>query len=65
MVTRWTRTVPTVAGYYWVAGENENKICNPDIIYCDEQFLFNLKNNIDGLLIFGDKRIPEPLSEKY
>lgn len=66
MVTKWTQTIPKEAGYYWVSAfGKKGQLIKPIIDYYSDDDLAKMRELIPGMLLYSDKRISEPLLEKY
>jgi hypothetical protein len=64
MASKWTNTVPSVPGNYWISSVYQGKIADPRVKHFSQSDLDQLKDIPPGLLMFGDNKIPEPLWEK-
>ena len=66
MVTKWTQTIPKEAGYYWVSAiGRKGELVKPIIDYFSDGELVEMRKLIPGMLLYSDKRISEPILEKY
>lgn len=66
MVTKWTHTIPKVSGYYWVtAFDFKGQVVKPEVLYLSDEDLERFARLIPGMLLYSDKKLVEPLWEKY
>jgi hypothetical protein len=63
MASKWTNTVPSVPGNYWVALVIKGKLAHPEILNL-KQIDLEYAETVKGEIMFGDSKIPEPLWEK-
>ncbi len=64
MVFKWTKTTPSVAGFYWIGRLNEKGQLMDDYFNKPSITWINGDENWKSHVVFSDKKMPEPIGEK-